>query len=120
MLFMEISKQKKNMLRKKEFTTHRFLFAYCAVVLVVAVLYIFIRFMMTQTGHDFQALTWTKTTIDSDGSVGNYNDLAFNGSNQPIISYYDTTNTALKYAVYDGAAWSSETVDNTASVGTYS
>jgi hypothetical protein len=36
---------------------------------------------------------------------------------RPRISYFDLTNTDLKYAAYDGSAWQIETVDGAGFVG---
>ena len=45
------------------------------------------------------ALPWNLTTVDSDGNlVGQYTSLAFGPDGQPAISYYDDTNTDLKFA----------------------
>ncbi|MBL6634670.1 MAG: hypothetical protein ISP35_00565 [Ilumatobacteraceae bacterium] len=42
--------------------------------------------------------TPTITTIDSDGAVGYYTSIAIGDNGYPVISYYDSTNTALKVA----------------------
>lgn len=43
---------------------------------------------------------WTIDTVDDNGWVGPYTSLALDYAGRPHISYYDQTNTNLKYAVY--------------------
>jgi hypothetical protein len=62
---------------------------------------------------------WQKVTVDSAGLVGLNTSLALDGSGNPRISYYDATNTDLKYAWHDGT-WHIETVDSEGHVGGYS
>jgi len=63
----------------------------------------------------------TLTTVDSTGIVGQYTSLELNSSGNPVISYYDNSNTALKVAVCGNATCASGNtlvqVDNTGSVG---
>ncbi len=71
--------------------------------------------------HDTSCAGWnTYTTVDSTGTVGRESSLALTASNIPYISYYDTTNSSLKFARChnSGCTTSSRvTVDNAASVG---
>ena len=55
---------------------------------------------------------WFRTTVDSEGNVGAHTSLALDG-NIPSISYFDASNSALKYAHLVGSTWQVETVDNT-------
>lgn len=67
----------------------------------------------------FTGPSWTLTTVDSPGVVGEYSSLAFTPSGQPAISYFDGTNGDLKYAVFSGSAWKLTTVDSVGIVGTH-
>ena len=58
-------------------------------------------------------------TVDSAGWVGSYTSLAFDGSGNPAISYYDATNGDLKYAYWRCCQWYTETVDSAGDVGSY-
>jgi hypothetical protein len=49
---------------------------------------------------------WQCTTIDSSGDVGTYTSIALSNGT-PYISYYDKSNTALKYAVEVGSGGNS-------------
>jgi len=58
--------------------------------------------------------------VDGDGSdVGMYPSVALDSANRPHISYYDESNTALKYAYFDGS-WHLESIDTDYDVGKYS
>jgi len=71
---------------------------------------------------------WRCEAVDAGegiGDVGDYTAIAFDASNQAVVSYYDPINTRLKVAMRDGgticdsisgdANWSCEIVDNTGS-----
>lgn len=65
--------------------------------------------------------TWATSTVDSTGSVGRYSSIKTVSDSTPgdgptvYISYYDTTNTALKLAksTNGGASWTLSTPDST-------
>jgi PGF-pre-PGF domain-containing protein len=66
------------------------------------------------------ALDWTTETVDSAGDVGRYTSLALDDTGNPRISYFDGTNSHLKYAQKTGDLWTNETVDTTNAVGEFS
>ena len=61
--------------------------------------------------------TWNSVTVD-DGStmVGTHSDIALDGSDNPHISYVDSTNGLLRYAYHNGESWVLSTVDPSGSV----
>jgi hypothetical protein len=78
-----------------------------------------------------QTADWNKTAVDADGDVGQYTSIAVNSSGDHMISYYDVTNTDLKFALChalagthgscgQGGDWTTETVDSGGDVGSYS
>ncbi len=77
-----------------------------------------VPFISTLGYTTFNGSTWQEVTVDpAPGGVGIDSSLAFTPAGQPVISYYDAVNTALKCAVFNGVAWQLTTVDNAASVG---
>jgi hypothetical protein len=70
------------------------------------------------------AANWRKLTIDSSGIVGDWSSIAVSGDGRLHISYFDGTNSALKYATCAAnctvaANWQKITVDNFGNVGLY-
>ena len=57
-------------------------------------------------------------TIDSDDIVGEYTSIAIDSNAYTHISYFDSTNSDLKYAKYNGS-WYIETIDSDGIVGEY-
>jgi hypothetical protein len=55
---------------------------------------------------------WTIQVVDSNGSVGFGSSIALDPSNNPHISYFDSTNERLKYAKWTGSEWYIQTVDS--------
>jgi hypothetical protein len=53
---------------------------------------------------------WSAETVDSQGNVGWQPSIALDSSDKPRISYYDLTNTMVKYARWTGATWSVENI----------
>jgi len=58
-------------------------------------------------------------SLDPPANVGSYNSLAFDASDNPAISYYDSTHGSLKYAYFDGSSWNTVTIDNEEDVGKF-
>jgi len=67
---------------------------------------------------------WMRENVDNSPTtnVGQYSSIAIDPSNNKIhISYYDSTNTNLKYALWNGDNWTIENVDKSPDdVGMYS
>jgi PKD repeat protein len=65
--------------------------------------------------------TWVKENADygGDDPVGAYTSLALDKDDYPHISYFDSSNSALKYAYKDGSGWHKQTLDNDGEVGRY-
>ncbi len=63
---------------------------------------------------------WILETPDSTGLVGMYSSMELDSMDKAHVSYYDQTNTALKYATNAGGSWASVTLDEVGEVGLYS
>ena len=61
---------------------------------------------------------WSFEVVDS-GGTGWYSSLVFDGSYNPHIGYYDSTNKDLKYARWTGTEWHTEFVDTVEDVGSH-
>lgn len=58
---------------------------------------------------------------DSGPDVGKFTSIGLDDSGKIMISYYDASSTSLKFAYFDGAVWTTHTVDGGgANVGMYS
>jgi len=62
---------------------------------------------------------WHSEVVDGEGSVGLHASLAVLPSGEPVISYYDETNSALKLAWRESGVWHIETADDDGDVGTH-
>ncbi len=60
-----------------------------------------------------------KQIIDSTGVVGSQLSIAIDPTGKVGIGYFDGTNTAIKFASFNGTAWSKTTVESTGHVGAY-
>jgi hypothetical protein len=75
--------------------------------------------MFGVTSDNVQADSWNIETVDWIGDVGESTSIALDNRGFSHISYYDRTNTALKYAKWTGSFWDIATVDNEGDVGQY-
>ncbi|UCD91814.1 MAG: PKD domain-containing protein, partial [Methanobacteriota archaeon] len=63
---------------------------------------------------------WIGMTVDSAEKVGTHTSVAVDSNDRAHISYFDETNSDLKYAKWTGSSWVTETVDSNDTVGEYS
>ena len=79
-------------------------------------------------GNCDQSGDWNLATVDAEGAVGWTTSIAVNAEGDPVISYYDATNTDLRFAICDLSAsangncdqsgdWNLATVDAEGEVG---
>jgi subtilisin family serine protease len=62
---------------------------------------------------------WSSTrAIDSIGDVGSQLSIAVDTTGKPGIAYYDATNSAVRYASFNGVTWSNKTIESSKWVGT--
>ena len=66
--------------------------------------------------------SWVITTVDSTGSVGEGTSISVDSNDAVHISYYDSTNTNLKYATCSSSctsasSWTISTLDSVGNVG---
>jgi hypothetical protein len=59
----------------------------------------------------------TAQTIDARGNVGSQLSLAVDTTGKVGIGYYDSGNTAIKYASFNGVNWSTRTIESAKNVG---
>ena len=74
------------------------------------------------TCPEYDPTGWRQGQSDPANDVGLWTSIQLDANNNPMVSYYDATNQALKFASCDGMAWSSHTVSQTAGsdIGRYS
>jgi PKD repeat protein len=63
------------------------------------------------------SLDWRISSVDSVGHVGTYASIALDPSGNPGISYFDSTNTRLKYSHWNGVSWDTKVVDSPVNSG---
>lgn len=63
---------------------------------------------------------WSRTyVVDASADVGVQSSIAVDNAGQVGIAYFDLTNTAIKYATFDGARWSTVVIESDRHVGTF-
>lgn len=50
--------------------------------------------------------TWQVMTVASEGDTGTQTDIAVDGNDMPHITFFDESDSAVTYAVWNGSAWS--------------
>ena len=60
---------------------------------------------------------WSTIIVDFNGNVGYDVSLALDSNDEIHISYKDDTNSALKYAHFDGDSWSTLNIDSDGDIG---
>ena len=68
--------------------------------------------------RDTSGLWSGATVVDANGNVGAQPSIAVDHTGKVGIGYFDCTNTAVKYAGFNGVAWSDGTVESQKHVGT--
>ena len=56
--------------------------------------------------------SWQIEVVDANGNVGGTNSIAVDSNDNVHISYYDYSNSDLKYAYNNGSSWNIQVVDN--------
>ncbi len=62
---------------------------------------------------------WRNGVSTAGDDVGRFNSVALNAAGQPRVAYWDTTHDRLKFAAYDGTAWTRHDVDTNGANGRY-
>jgi len=57
----------------------------------------------------YDGTSWITTTVNT-GYMGQYASLALDAADRPHISYYNSSNSQVRYAAYDGSAWHIEVI----------
>jgi hypothetical protein len=88
-----------------------------SLIFLLAISGLFGMFGIISTG--VIAESWDIEIVDSFGQVGESTSIALDSDGNPHISYYDRTNSALKYARLLDGDWEIETLDSEDDVGRY-
>jgi hypothetical protein len=61
---------------------------------------------------------WSElTVVDADGDVGAWPSIAVDATSKAAVAYFDLSDTAVKYASFNGTSWSTSTVESKKHVG---
>ncbi|MEM8875266.1 MAG: S8 family serine peptidase [Planctomycetota bacterium] len=70
------------------------------------------------TTRDVAGIYSHATVVDDNGDVGAQLSIAVDASGKAGIGYFDVTETAIRYASFDGVRWDSTLIDSSKHVGT--
>ena len=77
-------------------------------------------FLLLLVTYLYSDPSWEIYIVESEGDVGRAVSMEFDSECHPCISYWDATNSDLKYAHYNGIGWEFQIVDSSGNVGRFS